>query len=157
VGRGGSAETFATPDRDGPREVNKADMPPHPKDACYCHVIGAGVSNIRRLTAAGDLAAVAMEAEHLEFVSRLLASFLLHSTHGRGFDELLHVRYWEEVRPAYAARACPESLAEMDIPWEFLASSLGIEYNASQVPAPGPKRGEKKGDASIFASLQSRW
>jgi hypothetical protein len=103
-------------------------MPPHPTDACYCHIIEAGVRNIRRLTSAADLGAVATEAEHLEFVSQLLDDLLLHGTHGCGFDESLHERYWLAVRPAYAARASPESLAEMDIAWEFLASSLGLQY-----------------------------
>jgi hypothetical protein len=79
-------------------------MPPHPTDACYCHVVGAGVRNIGRLAAAGNLAAVAVEVEHLEFVSELLDSYLLYCTHGRGFDESLHVRYWHQIRPAYVAR-----------------------------------------------------
>ncbi len=104
-------------------------MPPHPTDACCCHIVRAGIRNIRRLTVAGDLAAVAVESEHLEFVSGLLDSYLLYYTHGRGFDESLHLQYWEQVCPAYAARASPESLAEIDIPWYCLALSLGFRYN----------------------------
>src|SRR5262245_47458037 len=107
-------------------------MRPHPTEACYCHVVAAGVRNVRRLAAAGDLTGVALEAKHLEFVAGLLDSYLLYCTHGRDFDESLHGRYWREVRPAYAVRAGPESRAEMDIPWEFLAFSLRFEYNPEQ-------------------------
>jgi len=114
-------------------------MPPHPTDACYCHVVGAGIRNIQRLAASCDLAAVAVEAEHLAFVSGLLDSYLLYRIHGSGFDESLHGRYWHEVRPAYAARAGRESLAEMDTPWYFLAFILGFEYNAE--PGATPDRG----------------
>ncbi len=80
-------------------------MPPHPTDACYCHIVVAGVRNIQRLTAVGDLAHVEVEAEHLAFVSRLLDNYLLYCTHGSGFDESLHATYWHEIRPAYASRA----------------------------------------------------
>ncbi len=103
-------------------------MPPHPADACYCHVIGAGVRNVRRLAAQGDLAGVVAEAEHLQFVAGLLDTSLLY----RGtpnFDESLHGRYWREVRAAYRARAGRESLAEMDTPWYFLAFILGHEQD----------------------------
>ena len=104
-------------------------MPPHPTDACYCHVIEAGTRNLRRLAAAGDLAGVAIEAEHLQFVAGLLDAYLVY----RGtpnFDESLHRRYWHEVRATYKARAGSESLAEMDSAWYFLAFILGHEQDA---------------------------
>ncbi len=108
-------------------------MPSHPTDACYCHIVDAGVRNIQRLAAAGDMAAVVVEAEHLAFVAGLLDSYLLHCTHGRGFDESLHGQYWREVRQAYKARACQVSLAEMDTPWYFLAFALGYPQDAEPV------------------------
>jgi hypothetical protein len=103
-------------------------MPPHPTDACYCHVVEAGARNIQRLAEAGDLKQIAIEAEHLAFVAKLVTDLLLHCVHGRGFDEAEHAEYWTKVRRAYAALADPGSLEEMDIPWEFLASSLRYEY-----------------------------
>lgn len=104
-------------------------MPPHPTDACYCHVIHAGVRNIQRLVAAGNLAGVAVEVEHLGFVADLLDSYLLY--HGTpNFNESLHTQYWSEVRQAYKRRADPQSLEDMESPWYFLALILGHEQDS---------------------------
>lgn len=105
-------------------------MPPHPTDACYCDIIEAGVRNIRRLTVASDFSKIACEADHLAFVSTLLGRYLLYCVHGTGFDESLHSRYWNEVRPLYMQRASSDSTKEMDTAWNLLAFSLGIEYKA---------------------------
>lgn len=104
-------------------------MPPHPVDVCYCHIIGAGVRNIQRLAAASDPAGVAVEADHLAFVSDLLDAYLLYQGTPQ-FDESLHTRYWQKVRPAYASQLGHESLAEMESPWYFLAFILGHEQDA---------------------------
>jgi hypothetical protein len=90
--------------------------------------VEAGLRNIERLSRAGEIQQVTIEADHLAFVARLLGRFLLYSVHGSGFDEAEHRVYWERVRPAYIAQADPPSLEEMTIPWEFLAFSLKYDY-----------------------------
>ena len=108
-------------------------MPPHPTDACYCHVVAAGVRNIQRLAAAGDLEGLSIEVAHTRFVVELLDSFLLYHGTPR-FDESMHRRYWDEVRGTYQAQASSASLAEMEIPWDFLAHGLGFDQEDHRTP-----------------------
>ncbi|HEY1066741.1 MAG TPA: hypothetical protein VGE52_11550, partial [Pirellulales bacterium] len=79
-------------------------MPPHPVEACYCHVIEAGVQNIQRLAAVGDMAGVAVEADHVAYVARLLDDYLLYRG-TRNFDEARHRAYWCEARITYQSQA----------------------------------------------------
>ncbi|MBN9524009.1 hypothetical protein J0H58_36780 [bacterium] len=113
-------------------------MPPHPTDACYASIVAAGARNVQRLAAAGDLAGVAVEAEHLAFVAGLLDAYLLYRGTPR-FDESLHGRYWREVRATYKERAGPGALDEMDTHWYFLAFALGHPQDAE--PGAAADRG----------------
>lgn|GEM_PF-4477134 len=120
-------------------------------NVCYCCIGRAGVHNIERPVAAGDLAAVAVEAEHLAFVSTLLDCYLLCCTHCHGFDDSLHQRYWDEIRPAYAAGGGPELRNALDIlgmPWCSSSGSSTTPNHVSQRTRTDPRGIGKIGDRS---------
>jgi hypothetical protein len=101
-------------------------MPLHPTSACYAHIIESGLKNVRRLTAAGDTGQVSVELEHLDAVTGLLTDYLLYDRSDPRFDPKQHERYWRTVRPAYLAKASPQSLQAMFVAWDFFARSQGF-------------------------------
>jgi hypothetical protein len=96
-------------------------MPCHPTDACYCHVIEAGLRNISRLTNTGAAELAATEVEHLRAVTEILSARLLYTPSDARHDPLIDLRYWKQVYPQYLAKADPESSKEHRFAWEALA------------------------------------
>jgi hypothetical protein len=95
-------------------------MPPHPFNASLCHVIEAGLKNIRRLNKEGRAADVAIEVEHLIEVESILNRYCLYYGTPR-YDDAAFDRYWRENRLAYKAKIDAASLENMMHAWDFLA------------------------------------
>jgi hypothetical protein len=101
-------------------------MPLHPTSACYVHIIESGLKNVRRLTAAGDTGQVSVELEHLDAVTELLTDYLLYDRSDPRFDPKQQERYWRTVRPAYMAKASPQSTQAMFVAWDLFARGQGF-------------------------------
>jgi hypothetical protein len=98
-------------------------MPPHPFDASLCHVINAGLKNIKRLNAECKPQAVEIEVEHLLEVENILNWFCLYdadSQYSKMVDDAFQ-KYWKENRLIYKAKIEADSLHEMMNAWGFLA------------------------------------
>ena len=105
-------------------------MPCHPTNACYCHVIEAGLRNISRHNDTGASELVATEVEHIKAVTEILTKRLLYTLGEPRHDPLIDLRYWKQAYPQYLAKADPESIKEHLIAWEFLAfATLGGDYS----------------------------
>ena len=99
-----------------------AVMPPHPTEACYCHVVSAGLENIDRLIAEGAASIYLQnELRHIRSVNRTLTDFLLYHPHDARWTGVEHDNYWDQIRPAYVENADADSVENMFVAWECLA------------------------------------
>ena len=105
-------------------------MPVHPIEACYCHLIEAGLENLDRLNKADSDSDLAQnELWHLHTVNRTLTDFLLYHPHDARWTGSEHDNYWDQTRPKYMLAANPMLIDNYYIAWEFLAhATRGIEF-----------------------------
>jgi len=107
-------------------------MPTHPTEACYCHVIEAGLANIERHYRRGATDELANELEHIRAVTEILTAVLLYPPSDPRHDESIHDRYWDWIRPRFIARANSDSVRQHIDAWEFLAlATRGTEFRDS--------------------------
>ena len=101
-------------------------MPPHPLNACCCHLIEQGLRNIVRLAQEGDSSHILVEVQHIGPVATLLTEYELR----KNVDQLvgdLH-RYWTDIRPRYLSRADEQSIRDFDTAWYFLGFDRDVPH-----------------------------
>jgi hypothetical protein len=101
-------------------------MPPHPLNACCCHVIAQAVTNIARLAEDEDSEHVAVETAHVAPVIAMLDEYLLRKDYEQLKQDAL--RYWATIRPVYLTRADDQSVRDFDTAWYMYAFALGVPY-----------------------------
>ena len=104
-------------------------MPCHPTEACYCHVIEAGLRNLSRHNGSCATELAETELEHLRAVTKILTETLLYTPIDPRHDPSIDLRYWKQAYPQYLAKTDSESRKEHQFAWEFLAlATLGNDY-----------------------------
>lgn len=103
-------------------------MPPHPLNACCCHLIAQAIANIQRLTESNDKQHVLIEINHIAPIVAMLDEWLLRKDWDSLERDALH--YWQTARPQYIRQADPQSVTDFDTCWDCLAYALDLPFDS---------------------------